>query len=847
LTSQHAVDLSLLRLSRVYVSLQQQLCIGVTEIEPVVYIERHIVHLANIVKDQSQAVTKVSDWIKKGRFAKDPGTLDFLKSLDLKDIRSLAIALSSFLASTHVYHGRHAVTVSAAIVIIAIEGSVKYRSPSARDLADEMCKVYAASGWTAMERYREGQKVLLDWSEQLEEYDLSVREVSVSKAGRHTRNVDKRLEVSRLVRRVLDEEESLRAKRQTLGLELPSNLTVQKLSSLPSAESSGIEAWSRAAAIGDDAEGVGGTWDDLDDDDEDSELEDDPDVDPLSTGSRPSSPLLNTSSLPSKASASSTSASSTSVPPLTPSHTAPSAMLRAASVPVQHSAFQAPLHASSTSFASQQSLQHTPFASTSISLPPASHDYHAYNQPYDLSRAYSTNPPQPYSTASSTTSSHDKSNSPIETEDRFFENVLSALGPAGQSADSSSLTLLSRAAGALEDASNPAAIPGHLPTSSTSRHSSPLNPLLPSSRPARSSASPASSATTSINTLYLDPAVAKRQLRADAWTASSARLQKTSHQSQSDLISTMSDLLSNNDAPESFFFGPPTTFVHKGVFGGMRPAEYMRHRPSDLLKTNPYRHLTPSMIDSIRRTGQGADTPLGQLILAGHDPHTLPAHLAPHSTLGVLAALRSGGAEAVGDEELFVEGELEGYMRPDTEVEFVAKMWEDEGRWEGEEERARRREIEEGKKKRKRERAEEEEDAGGVASRRSGSGGRGRGRPTRKTKATQEMREKLAALAGIEEEEVSGEDDEAHGRGWSGGGQLRSKRSRGSDWETATGTDGWAEEEEARGVGRQEEKEVDPLLGKIDPELLRMEREMNALRGVGGGEGGGGSDDGYEY
>lgn len=293
----------------------------------------------------------------------------------------------------------------------------------------------------------------------------------------------------------------------------------------------------------------------------------------------------------------------------------------------------------------------------------------------------------------------------------------------------------------------------------------------------------------------------------------------------------------------------------------MRPSEYMRHRPSDLLKTNPYRHLTPAIVESVRKSGQ-AETELGQLILAGHDAHALPPHLAPHSTLGVLAALRVGGSDAVRDDELFIDGELEGYMRPDDEVAYVTKTWEEEGRWEGEEERAARKVVQD----RNRERAAEKKAiAAALGPEAALTGTRASARRPKSTKATQEMKARLAALT--EGLEVGSGNKKSLGKRASRGVDQnddsnaigRNKRVRTSlstsfiptmdqpyeppsiDLGEIVGEDGeWSMDE---GDGNVDQK-VDEQIGgeNIDPDLLKIDEQIRLMGGARAYE----SEDGYE-
>lgn len=150
-------------------------------------------------------------------------------------------------------------------------------------------------------------------------------------------------------------------------------------------------------------------------------------------------------------------------------------------------------------------------------------------------------------------------------------------------------------------------------------------------------------------------------------------------------------------------------------------------------------------------------TELGRYILQGYGgiDRPLPAHLAPKSGLGVIAALREGGADAVGDEELFAEGEMEGYLRGEEERGFVEQLWEEEGRFEGMEEIERKRSVRRRAKEDREQRRSALDLAGSSSSyvlgkRKLGGGGK----RLRATKAST----KLAALVESLQKEEEGEE-----------------------------------------------------------------------------------------
>ena len=227
------------------------------------------------------------------------------------------------------------------------------------------------------------------------------------------------------------------------------------------------------------------------------------------------------------------------------------------------------------------------------------------------------------------------------------------------------------------------------------------------------------------------------------------------------------------------------------------------------MRHHPYVHLKPAVIKSVRESGEPPQTELAKLILEGHTLDDLPIHLAPTSNLGALAALRTGGVDEIGDDELFVEGELEGYVRPDEEREFVGQMWEDEGKWEGLEEIIALRE--------KREREERERDARRLerAERRAANGGRYT--RSKKTKVTKDMVAKLAALAAREDDGGEGDiaslmkEYGAFGRDEEDEGGLVSMNGGGGPSGTYGGGDGSDDDDDDKADEKHDEKHESDL------------------------------------
>lgn len=260
-----------------YTKLQKIAAVKFSETDPSVYLEQHLLHLSALCTDPTKGVTLPS-WLKKGR-GTWPGTLGYLQQTDLREVRETAMTLAEWVHSMDLFVGRHAISVSIGLILIALEGTRQCGLPKVADVANELGKVNGVGAWTCMERYREVAKAVLDWAEYLPGVELASRHYTVhDRTGWKHRTTGKRKEVSKLVLDVLRDQAQIRARRAELGLEVGGSynsaanrpqLTLAEFEKLERAtggrsEPKDIGAWGAQAAVGKDAAPLA-TWDELGD------------------------------------------------------------------------------------------------------------------------------------------------------------------------------------------------------------------------------------------------------------------------------------------------------------------------------------------------------------------------------------------------------------------------------------------------------------------------------------------------------------------------------------------------------------------------------------------------------
>ncbi|CED84861.1 Zinc finger, TFIIB-type [Phaffia rhodozyma] len=733
----YAADLKLLKLNRVFMKLQREQAVNLLEITPASFLPRLVAHLSLISSDPSKALTH-STWLSRvNKNEVDRTTVGYLKKVDWSLVFELARALFHWFDRIHLYAGRAAMAVSIAVIMVAIEGTCEAPMPKATDVANELGKLEAVATFTIMERYREAGKAFLDWAEYIPGYDLSSRQVVV-KSTVARRVVSKRKEIASLVKLVLENKELVWARRLELGVEQasPSQMTDEVLNKTnhdQSISNQDLERWKKEAAIGSEVEEIS-TWDDLSDSDSSSDSSDgeqekkdnayesvekeDPMKDGLKPNPRsdvgqgviikpteargiPNNPVqsidlyiqktsefgrtgplrcLRTTSVPSASENELDLVDSQLVdnladkifspPPLVSPSEAPSigstclaSLDERTSPPMLTTTTASPDNCSThatiltpapTIISTEQSAREdTPIAFPPIWPQSSENEHPVSSRPESISE---------YSCSDHQSGEHEGT--------EIYVDMFSLL-PSVQASSTS------RSSSAFRPSPPQDCTPNIRlsPCSSTK-----LPSLIDIASPFSSKLKTSPAATPSLGSSNTELVRSKRNSYLSS--CSSSRMSRAlAPASINSLTSPIPSVVGTNSVRVA---ESSSTYATRKASTGMRPKAYMRYRPSDYRRKNPYSHLNPDIIRSVL-DAQDDSTELGRYILNGYGQNgrPLPAHVAPKSTIGVLAALRPGGVEDIVDDELFLDGELEGYVRDEEEVEFIKRLWDEEGKFDG--------------------------------------------------------------------------------------------------------------------------------------------------------------------
>lgn len=168
-------DISQTQLSRAHNNLKFWLKIKTAEVDPILFLERPIVHLAQLFANHNsstplgaisaQAPSPPLSGSKKKTWSKS--NLAYMRSLDLAHVRRLATSLLAFGADLKIAVRRVPEGVAAAAVVVAMEGVARRPLPAANEFMDELAFLMGLKPFTVAERYREFNKVLSDFAPRL--------------------------------------------------------------------------------------------------------------------------------------------------------------------------------------------------------------------------------------------------------------------------------------------------------------------------------------------------------------------------------------------------------------------------------------------------------------------------------------------------------------------------------------------------------------------------------------------------------------------------------------------------------------------------------------------------------
>lgn len=133
--------------------------IKTVEIDPVLFLEKPIVHFKDLLASAAKprlSGSKNKNW--------NASNLVWLRSLALDRVRDLATELIAFSHDISLVAGRTPEPVACASVLVAMEGVARRSGPANHEIISEMCDLMGCKPFTVAERYRELNKVLLDYA-----------------------------------------------------------------------------------------------------------------------------------------------------------------------------------------------------------------------------------------------------------------------------------------------------------------------------------------------------------------------------------------------------------------------------------------------------------------------------------------------------------------------------------------------------------------------------------------------------------------------------------------------------------------------------------------------------------
>ena len=132
------------------------------EIDPVMFVERILVHLQQILRDPKPKYHVGQK--EKAFLAKN---LTWIRGLSLQDARTLAVSLLGFSRELYLVAGRSPEQVACAVVMVALEGIARQPCPVQQQFDDELAWLTKTASFTIQERYREYTKALTDYAPKL--------------------------------------------------------------------------------------------------------------------------------------------------------------------------------------------------------------------------------------------------------------------------------------------------------------------------------------------------------------------------------------------------------------------------------------------------------------------------------------------------------------------------------------------------------------------------------------------------------------------------------------------------------------------------------------------------------
>ncbi|SCZ95740.1 BZ3500_MvSof-1268-A1-R1_Chr8-1g09766 [Microbotryum saponariae] len=160
----HILDVDYHQLTRLQNNLKTLLNLKISTHEPVIFLEAHLVHLSTLV-EASKTSIQLPQNLSGGRWTLS--TIHHLRQVDWIKVRSLATGLLDFLTDLELATDRSPEHVACAIVIIAIEASLRTRLKCSKEIVTDLTKRVDIRNKVVLARVREIYLALTDYAKRL--------------------------------------------------------------------------------------------------------------------------------------------------------------------------------------------------------------------------------------------------------------------------------------------------------------------------------------------------------------------------------------------------------------------------------------------------------------------------------------------------------------------------------------------------------------------------------------------------------------------------------------------------------------------------------------------------------
>ncbi|KDE03990.1 hypothetical protein MVLG_05559 [Microbotryum lychnidis-dioicae p1A1 Lamole] len=160
----HILDVDYHQLTRLQNNLKTWLNLKISTHEPLIFLEAHLVHLSTLVQTSKTSI-ELPQNLSGGRW--NLSTLHHLRQVDWIKVRSLATGLLDFLTDLELATHRSPEHVACAIVIIAIEGSLRTRLKCSKEIITDLTKRVDIRDRVVLARVREIYMALTDYAKRL--------------------------------------------------------------------------------------------------------------------------------------------------------------------------------------------------------------------------------------------------------------------------------------------------------------------------------------------------------------------------------------------------------------------------------------------------------------------------------------------------------------------------------------------------------------------------------------------------------------------------------------------------------------------------------------------------------